>query len=343
MRNCTRHAVSRSVLSVFVALPLLVRAAPSLDVTRDEVSGFVAQMAERHGFDRTALETVFAQVEPKSSIVEAMSRPAEKRLTWTEYRALFITDRRISRGVEIRRQQPDALRRAAVEGVPAPVLLAIVGVETSYGENTGRHRVIDALSTLAFDYPPRSEFFREELEQYLLMTREESLDPLQPRGSYAGAMGIPQFMPSSFREYAVDGDGDGRRDLWDSWSDVLASVANYLRTHGWRVGEPIMAGADVSGANLEGLSSDRLALTETVGSLRNRGVRFATDLPPEAPAVLVSLAGADGPQFRVGFSNYYAITRYNRSALYASAVNDLAEAIAATTTPTNGFSLTVTR
>jgi len=213
------------------------------------------------------------------------------------------------------------------------VLLAIVGVETFYGQITGKHRVIDALSTLAFDYPPRSPFFRRELEQFLLMAREESLDPLAPLGSYAGAMGIPQFMPSSFRAYAVDGDGNGHRDLWASWGDVLSSVANYLKRHGWRAGEPAMVPADASAADLTGLDFSDLALNETVQSLRARGVTFDTFLPPEAPAKLVRLSGASGPEYRVAFTNFYVITRYNRSQLYASAVNDLAEAIAAAARP----------
>ena len=225
--------------------------------------------------------------------------------------------------------QSGALERAAERGVPASVLLSIVGVETSYGEITGKHRVVDALATLAFDFPPRSSFFRGELEQFLLVAREESLDPLGPQGSYAGAMGIPQFMPSSFRAYAVDGDGDDRRDLWASWADVFASVANYLRAHGWRTDEPVMARADVAEADLAGLEFGRVDLTETVGSLKARGVRFDTVLPADAPAVLLQFAGRDGPEHRVGFTNFYAITRYNRSQLYASAVSDLADAIAA--------------
>jgi len=146
-------------------------------------------------------------------------------------------------------------------------------------------------------------------------------------------MGIPQFMPSSFRAYAVDGDADGRRDLWGNWGDVFSSVANYLKVHGWRPGEPVMVPADASRANLAGLEFGKLALTETAQSLRNRGVAFDADLPPDAPAVLIELAGSAGPEYRVGFTNFYAITRYNRSQLYASAVNDLAEAIAATTRP----------
>ena len=200
-------------------------------------------------------------------------------------------------------------------------------METFYGEVTGRNRVLDALATLAFDYAARAAFFRGELEQFLLMTREEALDPLTPLGSYAGAMGIPQFMPSSFRSYAVDGDDDGHRDLWNDWSDVVSSVANYLKEHGWKPGEPVMAAADVSGADLAGLDTSKPSLAETVGSLRRRGVHFEADLPPDSPAMLIALSRPFGSEYRVGFANFYAITRYNRSLLYASAVNDLAESI----------------
>jgi membrane-bound lytic murein transglycosylase B len=303
----------------------------ALDANREDVRAFIGEMAEKHGFAVEELGRVFDEAEARPSIVALMTRPAEKALPWHEYRARFLTGRRIARGVETARLQADALARAAERGVPVQVLLSIVGVETFYGENVGRHRVIDALATLAFDYPPRSPFFRGELEHFLVMSREESLDPLAPVGSYAGAMGIPQFMPSSFRNFAVDGDGDGRRDLWASWADVFASVANYLREHGWRNGEPVMVRADVTDADLAGLEFGKLALTETVGSLRARGVRFDTTLPAEAPAVLIELAGRDGPEHRVGFANFYAITRYNRSQLYASAVADLADAIAAAT------------
>jgi len=307
----------------------LAAPARALDAGREDVRAFIGEMSDKHGFGAEDLGRVLDQAQSQASIVALMSRPAEKALPWHEYRARFLTERRISRGVETGRLQAEALERAAELGVPVPVLLSIVGVETFYGENTGRHRVIDALATLAFDYPPRSPFFRSELENFLLMSREESLDPLAPLGSYAGAMGIPQFMPSSFRNYAVDGDGDGHRNLWTSWADVFASVANYLREHGWRKDEPVMARADVTEADLAGLEFGKLALSETVGSLRARGVRFDTALPAEAPAVLVELAGRDGPEHRVGFTNFYAITRYNRSQLYASAVSDLADAIAA--------------
>jgi membrane-bound lytic murein transglycosylase B len=325
------HPMPRTTLALLCAAACCVPAIPALalDETRPDVTAFVAEMAAKHGFDAAELSRTLALVESRPPIIEAISRPAEKVMPWHEYRARFLTERRIRRGAEVSRAQADALGRAAALGVPAQVMLAIVGVETFYGENVGKHRVADALATLAFDYPPRSPFFRSELENYLLMAREESLDPLVPVGSYAGAMGIPQFMPSSFRNFAVDGDGDGHRNLWKSWPDVFASVANYLKKHGWRAGEPIMSPADVSAANLEGLEFGKLDLRETVGSLRARGVRLDTVLPDDAPAVLVRLIGVDGPEYRVGYRNFHAITRYNRSQLYASAVNDLAEAIAA--------------
>jgi membrane-bound lytic murein transglycosylase B len=333
-----RHGTPRRLLPVIVlaALPVCAPPATALDAGREDVAGFVAEMSSRHGFEAASLNALFAQVESRPSIVAAMKRPAEKTMPWNEYRARFVTERRVARGVEVGRAQAGALDNAAAKGVPTDILLAIVGVETGYGENVGKHRVLDALSTLAFDYPQRSAFFRGELEQYLLMTRVESLDPLAPRGSYAGAMGIPQFMPSSFNRWAVDADGDGRRDLWEDWADVFASVANYLAAHGWRAGEPVMVRADATDARLDDLPQDRFALSETVKSLQDRGVRFSTSLSPDAPAVLVPLRLADGIEYRVGFTNFYAITRYNRSTLYASAINDLAEAIAAVNAPTTG-------
>jgi membrane-bound lytic murein transglycosylase B len=212
------------------ALALNPAPASALDQNREDVAAFIGEMQAQYGFEAASLTTLFGQVESRPAIVEAISRPAERVLLWYEYRARFMTDRRVARGRDVAREQAAPLAKAAgASGVPASILLGIVGVETFYGEITGKYRVIDALSTLAFDYPPRSQFFRGELEQFLLMTREESLDPLAPLGSYAGAMGIPQFMPTSVRSFAVDGSGDGRRDLWGDWSDVFASVGNYLR------------------------------------------------------------------------------------------------------------------
>jgi membrane-bound lytic murein transglycosylase B len=303
--------------------------AQAFDPTREDVGAFIAELSSRHGFEQQPLATLFAQVESKPAILQAIARPAERTLAWDEYRPKFLIERRIARGAEVYGlKQAELERSQAATGVPVDILLGIVGVETFYGEHIGKYRVIDALATLAFDYPPRQAFFRGELEQYLVMAREEGLDPLVPVGSYAGAMGLPQFMPSSFRNFAVDGDADGKRDLWNDWADVFSSVGNYLKRHNWRAGEPVMVAADAGSANLAGLS-DKLALTETVGSLRARGVKFETHLPADAPAMLVALKVAGGTEYRVGFTNFYAITRYNRSHMYASAVSDLADAIGA--------------
>ncbi len=315
------------------ALGLLPRESPcsqAFDPGREDIAAFVAEVAHKHGFEPGPLAATLAQAESRPSILTAIAKPAERTLTWDEYRAKFLVERRIQRGVAVQSERRAELEQAqAASGVPVDILLAIVGVETFYGENTGKHRVIDALATLAFDYPPRAPYFRGELEQFLLMARDEQLDPLAPLGSYAGAMGVPQFMPTSFRQWAVDGDADGRRDLWQDWADIFSSVGNYLKIHGWRAGEPVMVPADATGADLSGLDMGKAGLVETVGSLRSRGIQFETSLPADAPAMLVALTVGFGNEFRVGFTNFYAITRYNRSLMYASAVSDLADAIAA--------------
>jgi membrane-bound lytic murein transglycosylase B len=304
--------------------------AQAFDPGRPDVAQFIADVSQRHGFEPGPLAATFARIESKPAILQAIARPAERTLTWSEYRARFLTDPRIARGIALHDERRAELQHAEQStGVPAPVLLAIIGVETIYGQNTGRYRVADALATLAFDYAPRATFFRGELEQFLLMTREEQLDPLVPLGSYAGAMGIPQFMPTSFRKWAVDGDDDGHRDLWNDWADVFASVGNYLKAHGWEPGRPVMVPADVAHADLAGLELGKIGLPETVGSLRKRGIRFDVDLPESTAAALVALPMAFGNEYRVGFANFHAITRYNRSHLYASAVADLAQAIGA--------------
>jgi membrane-bound lytic murein transglycosylase B len=326
----SRHIFHALVLAIlFAPLSIAPAAAQAFDPARADIAAFIAELEQKHGFEPAPLMALFAAAESKPFILQAIAKPAERTLTWDEYRSKFLIERRISRGVEVHGQRQAELERAqAATGVPTDIILGIVGVETFYGENIGKHRVLDALATLAFDYPPRQKFFRSELEQYLVMAREEGLDPLTPVGSYAGAMGLPQFMPSSFRSYAVDGDADGKRDLWNDWPDVFSSVGNYLKVHGWKAGEPVLAAADARNADLAGLG-DKLALTETVGSLRARGVKFATSLPSSAPAMLVALKVADGTEYRVGFTNFYAITRYNRSHMYASAVSDLADAIGA--------------
>jgi membrane-bound lytic murein transglycosylase B len=304
------------------------RPAAAMDTHRADVKAFVAEMADQHGFKKRVVRKWLDAAKSQPAILEAMEKPAEKAKPWYEYRSIFITERRIREGTEFWLAHRQELDRASVRsGVPPEILAAILGVETYYGRLTGSYRVIDALATLAFDYPPRSKFFRDELAQYLLLTRELHLDPLTLKGSYAGAMGAPQFMPSNYRRFAVDADADGRIDLWSNWSDVCASVGNYLKEHGWNEGEPVLSEAIVDPAKAEELDGRKLALEETVGSLKAKGVDFDSTLPADAPALLIAADGADGVHWRVGYNNFYAITRYNHSALYAMAVYELAAAV----------------
>jgi membrane-bound lytic murein transglycosylase B len=266
---------------------------------------------------------------PQPKIIDAMNRPAEKVSPWWEYRARFLTEQRIREGLDFWTQHREVLERIAAErGVPPEYLAAIVGVETYYGRITGSYRVIDALATLAFDYPPRASFFRAELEQFLILTREEHIDPLKATGSYAGAMGAPQFMPSSYRRFAVDGGSDGRRNLWTDWDDVLASIANYLRENGWETGAPVVVPAILDPNADFQIDTRNLDLNETIDGLNAKGVRVDLPVPGTTPVVLISAEEQDGPAYRVGFGNFRCITRYNRNARYAMAVNDLAQALA---------------
>ncbi len=321
--------------SCWIALALsaaLYNSAQALDIERPEVRSFIDNMISTHQFDRKQLETTLRTAETKQAILDAISKPAEKTIPWFEYRERFLTDRRISTGRSFYARHRTILDMLAADGAPVDVMLGILGVETMYGEITGRYRVLDALATLGFDYPPRGEFFRYELEQFLLMTREQKLAPTSLLGSYAGAMGPPQFMPHSYRDFGTDGDGDGKVDLWSNWDDVLASIANYLKQHGWRSGEPIVTEATLTSMDTRDFTLGDVTLNETVGSLRTKGVVFTTTLPDSAPAVLLSLQGKEGPVYRVGFNNFYVITRYNRSPLYANTVHDLGRAITATST-----------
>ena len=303
-----------------------IPSASALDLKRPEVRAFIEESIRDLGFSRQQLESLLAQAETKQAILDAISRPAERVVPWWEYRDRFLTEKRILQGTDFWIAHGEALRRIPDPNVAASVV-GILGVETSFGRITGRYRVIDALSTLAFDYPPRSQFFRGELQQFLLLSREESVDPRTALGSYAGAMGAPQFVSSSYRNFAIDGDGNGKRDLWNSWDDVIGSVANYLLVHGWRAGEPVVVGATFEGNDLSRFNISKLELNETVQSLRDKGVRFETTLPADAPALLVVAQGKDGPVYRVGFNNFYALTRYNRSPMYAMAVHDLGHAV----------------
>ena len=299
-----------------------------MDIRRPEISEFISTVAKQDSFDKRRLRKLLRAAEIQPAIIEAMDRPAEKAKAWYDYRTIFVNDKRIEEGVDFwqaHRVQLDEASRQT--GVPAEYLVAIVGVETSFGRKTGRYRVLDALSTLAFDYPARAKFFQGELEQFFLLTREAAIDPLTATGSYAGAMGAPQFMPSNYRRYAVDADHDGRIDLWTNWADVFASIGNYFTEHGWIAGEPVLSEASLESEAAPASDGRKLLLSETVGTLRAQGIRFDTPLGINAPAMLIAVDQADGVHWRVGFENFYAITRYNHSPLYAMAVYEFAAAV----------------
>jgi membrane-bound lytic murein transglycosylase B len=320
------------VILALMAVPLSARHAhvrtARFDLKRPEIVAFVSDVVARDSLNRKKVIALLAKAEPQPKIIEAMTRPAEKVTPWWDYHARFLTEERVSQGAQFYEEHRETLERIAKErGIPAEYLVAIIGVETKYGRFTGHYRVLDALMTLSFDYPPRSDYFRSELEQFLLLTAEESIDPLTVTGSYAGAMGVPQFMPSSYRKFAVDGDTDHKRNLWTDWDDVLASVANYFVEHGWETGGPVLAETKLDPEPKFQIDTRNLELNETVDSLNAQGVEIVADQPGATPVVLISAEQQDGPAYRVGFKNFYVITRYNRSARYAMAVHDLAEAI----------------
>ena len=311
--------------------PPLERTLPGhsrFDLERPEITAFVEHLTTV-GMTSAEVYAILGKAEPQPKIIDAMNRPAEKSLAWWEYRARFLNDERVDAGARLWREHRELLDAIAMERQVQPeYLLGITGVETYFGRLQGRYRVLDALMTLGFDYPARGEYFRRELEQFLLLTRGGELDPQTALGSYAGAMGAAQFMPSSFQHFAVDEDGSGRRDLWGDWADIFGSVANYLREHGWQYGQPVLAEAELGTAPAPALASS-LTLDTTLGALRARGMQVASTLDDATACVAIPAALASAMSYRVGFRNFYVITRYNRSPMYAMAVNDLAQAIAA--------------
>jgi len=296
---------------------------------RTEVQSYIDSLVAEHEFDRLQLENLFAAAERKQSILDAISRPAERTLEWKDYRKIFMTDDRIDGGVTFWNENSEALTRAQQRfGVAAEYVVAIIGVETRYGKFMGKYRVLDALATLGFDYPPRSKFFRRELTQYLLMTREEGMDPQAQLGSYAGAMGFGQFISSSFRAYAVDFDDDGVRDILRNKTDAIGSVANYFKRHGWKGQAQVIVPVALQQPEAAQLANQGEALRHTVGALRARGV-VVPCVEASAKAALFRMEAAAGTQYWVGLNDFYAITRYNHSSMYALAVHQLASAIKA--------------
>jgi len=302
---------------------------------RADVGDFIGEMVRKHGFVEHELKFLFSRARREPAIlaaIEPAKEPAAR--SWLAYRARFVTDARVADGAAFWRRHAAALERASQEqGVPAEIIVAIIGVETAYGRQMGGWRVIDALATLAFDYAPRADFFRAELEQFLLLARDAGIDVFSVRGSYAGAIGIPQFMPGSYRRFAVDFDHDGAVDLRASAVDAIGSVANFLVKHGWRRGERVSIPAHLAGGNAGGTAfrelleagiEPRTGLSE----MKRFGVEARTDLALDTPVALIELESPGAAtEYRLGLRNFFVLTRYNRSSLYASAVYDLAQEI----------------
>lgn len=325
-----RFPVSALFMFLVAACPLAGAATGQLDP--QERSAFLAEVAQKYQIDQSVAGPLLDKAQYRQSIIDAITRPAEAK-PWKDYRPIFLTADRIGKGKAFLAEHADALNEVAIRtGVAAPLLVAILGVETGYGANTGRYKVLDALYTLGFFYPKRAEFFRGELVQAFALAGEENLDLTSITGSYAGAMGWGQFIPSSYRAYAVDGDGDGRRDLWNSLPDVFASVANYFAVHKWQAGEPVAVRA-IRAPDAEDFDPGSLETRYSLPELAAKGYRPAQALGHALPATLLTLEGVDGPEYWITFNNFYVISRYNRSPLYCMAVLQLAQAIAGTDSP----------
>ncbi|GAB3265400.1 lytic murein transglycosylase [Chitinimonas naiadis] len=320
----------RALLLSLAALSCLADELPTDFSQRPDVQAFIEEMAKEPGFDRATLNAQFAQVTYKENILAILDRPSTSR-PYYAFRPDFVNDTRIRLGVAFWQEHAPLLQAVSEQyGVEPEYLVSILGVETLWGRNTGSFRVMDALSTIAFNYPRRAEFFRKELREFLLLARDEHANPFDFKGSYAGAMGAPQFMPSSFHAYATDWDGDGRHDIWQNPGDILASVANYFAQHGWQRGKPLIIEAQVQGDQFNTLVEDKFNLHYRVSELAAFGVTPVGDVSGDPLAVLAPLEQEPGvTRYWLGLGNFYAITRYNRSTLYAMAVHELAQRIRA--------------
>ena len=317
-------------LNILLTVSLFSNAAHAEDFSdKKAVKSFIKEMVKKHKFNKQQLEKLFSHAKMYDSILEAIARPAEGK-PWYQYRPIFVTKRRTQGGIEFWKKNADALARAEKKyGVPAEIIVAIIGVETRYGKHAGTYPVFDSLATLAFGYPPRAKFFKSELEHFLLMAREEGFDARKLLGSYAGAMGMPQFISSSFRRYAIDFDGDGKRDLWNNTTDAIGSVANYFRKHHWKRGQPIVhkVSVDTKGRDHKKLLTKSLKPSHTQLELLLGGVTLPRGINKKSKGKLIKLKKPRKAEYWVAWNNFYVITRYNHSALYSMAVYQLSEKI----------------
>jgi membrane-bound lytic murein transglycosylase B len=307
--------------------------APAAHKLSPEVESFIQEMVQKHKFREAALRKVFAKVEANPAIISAISTPLTAR-PWHEFRTRYVDEARINGGIKFWRENAATLAKARSKfGVPEEIIVATIGVETTYGKYVGNHGVLEALATLAFNYPPRAALFRSELEHYLLLAREAKVDAGSVKGSYAGAIGIPQFLPSSYRRYAVDFDGDGRRDLVKSTADAIGSVANYYKSHGWRAGAGIAVPTEVDPRGADALVGMGIRPRIKVGDLKQLGVTPGAPVDDDAAAAVFAVEAASGRRYWLGLNNFHVITRYNPSVNYGLAVHELAQELRAAVKP----------
>ena len=325
-----KSVICRSVFILLLLISIPGFAAETV-LELPDVQKFISEMVNEHGFKKADLDKLFKQVEIKQKIIDAMNRPAEKSKAWYEYRKIFLTEKRIKQGVKFWQENKDILNYAEqVYGVPAEIIVAIIGVETFYGRLQGSYRVMDALSTLAFKYPKRSKFFRGELKHFLLMSKEQKFEPLTKKGSYAGAMGMGQFIPSSFQSYAIDFNGDGEKNIWNNNADAIGSVANYFKRHGWKKGSAVADKVKlINSKTLTKKDSCRRSCKpkKTVAEYKQQGLEGKTQVSDETAAIFLWLKQKDRNEYWLAYKNFYVISRYNHSTLYSMAVYQLSQEI----------------
>ncbi|MCU7937938.1 MAG: lytic murein transglycosylase B [gamma proteobacterium symbiont of Bathyaustriella thionipta] len=328
----TGKTLRYTMLSTLILCVIMTNISYAANLAKEsDVQQFIAEMVKEHGFKKADLNALFAQVKVKQKILDAISRPAEKSKAWHEYRKIFLTEKRIKNGVKFWQENSDIISYAEeVYGVAPEIMVAIIGVETYYGSRQGSYRVMDALSTLAFKYPRRSKFFRSELKHFLIMSQEQQFDPLTKKGSYAGAMGMGQFIPSSFQSYAIDFDGDGEKNIWTNHSDAIGSVANYFKRHGWKTGQPVTDQLKLNKENTIQMD-DRCKRSckpkLTVADFKQKGLQGSTSVNDKSAAILLILKQKGSKEYWLGYNNFYVISRYNHSTLYSMAVYQLSQEI----------------